>query len=122
MTNQGIENRAEFYFKNFGDKERADVEAEIRDAIRDIQSGRYDIELKQVGIDRADLSRADEKLYEINSGQYLTGAEWAIVYIVAKPLAILGVKALTDIWTRIILPRLENRYGSGRVRRDPPTR
>lgn len=114
------DNRIELHVKGFQDREREDIEAEIRAALSDVEAGRYDQELERIGISRDDLGGAESTSYQIEERQHLGGAEWVLVYIVARAGAKVGAKALTDVWSRIIFPRLEQRYGSGRIRRDPP--
>jgi hypothetical protein len=116
----GKKNDIEFYFKNFGDAEYADVETEIRTVVADVKAGRYDDELKDAGINHNDLAQIGEMPYNIRGGQKLTGFEWEVVQIAVQIAGPVVTTALIDVWSHIIFPRLEQRYGSGRICKEMP--
>lgn len=106
---------AELEFEDMGDPEFGDLVKQVEKAVADIHAGRCDSRLTELGLAKNDLADLKPEDFVVKRGQNLTGVEVAVVLIGARAGAKIGSKMVLDVWSRIVLPRLEQRYGT-RVR------
>ena len=110
------------YLKNLKPEERnaiqRDIAKEIDATVADIHAGVYDQELKDGGIEYAKELLPPDSPWTIPSGQQLSGLEIALITLVAKEGIKVTDRVLTDLWTKIVFPRIRQRWGA-RVSRSP---
>jgi hypothetical protein len=107
------------YFQGATARDLKDLETEIETTLADIRSGKYDNVLKQINIDPTSLASLSTP-WRLDKPKPLTGFEGIIIGVLIREGVKFGRKALTDVWSRIVLPRLEQRY-SPRLGNKPPT-
>ena len=89
-----------------------DIVAEIDAAIVDIHEGIYDQDLEREGIETSKEELPAGSPWRIPTGQQLTGVEIALITLVAKEGIKVTDKVLSDLWDKIIFPRIRQRWGS----------
>jgi hypothetical protein len=102
---------AELEFERMQDSEFQDVLKQIALAVDDVHAGRYDSRLKSLNITKQDLADLTPQHLIVRKGQNLTGVEVALVLIAARAGAKVSSKVVLDVWSHIVMPRLEQRYG-----------
>ena len=102
--------------KDLKSEERAtiqrDIVAEIDAAIADIHDGIYDQDLKKEGIESIKEELPANSPWSAPSGQQLGGLEIVLITLVAKEGIKVTDRVLTDLWDKIIFPRIRQRWGS----------
>lgn len=104
------------YLKNLRPEERStiqrDIVKEIDATVSDIHVGTYDQELKEGGLEYAKELLPPDLPWTIPSGQQLSGLEIALITLVAKEGIKVTDRVLTDLWTKIVFPRIKQRWGA----------
>jgi hypothetical protein len=116
----GNDLRRDIYLENPTELEKNDIRRQIREIEADIKGGRYNEDLRKSGIDPKDINALGSDFLKIEMGQEATGVELLLIGILAREGAKVSAKIFGDIWTRIVLPRIEARYGTRVHRTKPP--
>jgi hypothetical protein len=117
QVKKGIIVQEQLEFEGLTDKEAAaleqDVETEISATLKEVRAGEYDDELLKAGIAEAKASLPVDSPWSINKGsQEMSGAEVAVLTLLAREGIKIGDRVLTDLWKTIIFPRIQARYGA----------
>lgn len=106
------DDRIGFLFEGFDEPgQREALEREIARAAAAVARGEYDAALHAAGIDPAAARSLAAGQFELEAGQNLAGLDVTPVAMVLHAGVLLGSMALRDIWKKIVLPRLEAKFG-----------